>query len=219
MATSSADTHPVVRHERPDGTITIYDNHTAQEYLKNQQSDEEAKKFSLLPLLSEFENFPQVNSVMVSYFREILTSIDSGIQIAPTVLFGALSELLIKGLVKASGDYLQDENTVHEFNSKRGQAKMDYTRNLVDKAKKKIAETRVTKKLSETEDSHFIRFYEIVEHVFCTIRIERNDLVHPELDVDLSNLPKTEVLRVQATSFMTYYKAILHLTNLILNPK
>lgn len=208
---SNQDTHvPILRYEKPDGTLTIYDTETAKEYLKEQQSNRET--LSLLPLLDEFRKYPNVTPAMIDYFKEILTGVDDGMRISPTILFGALSELLLKWLVKVSGDFLEDQNAVSDFNSKRGQAKMDYTRTLVDKVKEKAL---ISRPLREEENSHFVRFYEIVEHVFDSIRLDRNDFVHPDLNIDLTQLPQTDALRVHATSFLTYYKAILNLANSI----
>lgn len=214
MATKP-DTHvPILRHEKQNGTLTIYDNDVARAYLKEQQSDRETRAISLLPLLEEFKKCPNVTLAMIDYFKEILTSVQDEMRISPTILFGALSELLLKWLVKVSGDCLQDENTVREFDSKRGQAKMDYTRTLVDKVKERIM---VSRPLAEDENSCFIRFYEIVEHVSGSIRIDRNDFVHPDLNIDLTRLPQTDALKVQATSFLTYYRVIISLANLVNN--
>jgi hypothetical protein len=199
-----------------DGTLKIYDTETAKEYLSRQHTDQEAKFFSLLPLLDDFKKYPLVNSTMTEYFNELLTSVDRGLKITPTILLGALSEYLLKVLVNQSGTFLEDINAISEFNSKKGKPKIDYTRTLVNKVREKVVSSRP---LNESENSCFIKFHEIIEQVFASLRIERNDLIHPDLNIDLSTLSSTETLRIQVITYLPYYKTILMLSKTIADIK
>jgi hypothetical protein len=205
---------PVATHTTPSGTLTVYTTEALKAYLELQRSDE--KTVSTLPFLTEFKKFPRVTDVMNTYFDEFLKSIDNKLRLAPSILVGVLSELLILTLIKALGDFLGDTNAIANYWNNKRDARMTYSITLANKAKEKIVQSRPSQNLTEEERVCFSRFLGIVNHMFDSIRLNRNEYVHPDPQTSLSTLPESDVLLVHADAFNTYAKAILKLTDIML---
>jgi len=201
---------PIAIHTTPSGTLAVYTNEALRLYLETMRSDE--KIFSTLPFLTDFKKFPRVTDLMITYLDEFLKTCDSKLRLAPSILVGVLSELLILTLLKACGDFLDDINAIANYRSKKETSRIDYAIALVNKTKEKIQEGR---ELLAEEKTCFSTFTQIVKHMFDSIRLNRNEYVHPE-PTSVFTLPESSVLLVHTTAFNTYTKAILELTDAIL---
>jgi hypothetical protein len=129
------------------------------------------------------------------------------------MLIGCLSELLVLRLLKAIGDYLEDLNAVDNFLSRHSnvQRQFDYTREMVRKGKEKLQRS-IT--LQQTQLNAFRDFDAIVAHVFDSIRLRRNDYVHPKPEMCLDDLPPENVITANVQAFNPYAKVILTLIDI-----
>lgn len=178
--------------------------------------DKEARpvqEVSLSGFLEEFRAFPQVDEVLTIYFDESIKCVENKQRLAPSILVGCLSELLVLRLLEAVGDYLEDPNAVSNFKEKRRdiQRQLDYTREMARKGREKLEQTTT---LSQPQRRTFTEFNNILEQVFNSIRLRRNECVHPSPNMTLDELPSEEVVRAHVTSFNPFAKVILGLINI-----
>jgi hypothetical protein len=167
----------------------------------------------LSPCLEEFKGFPQVDPVLLIYFSESMINVQNKHRLAPSILIGCLSELLIIRLVKTIGDFLGDPNAVITFKEKRKDVnrQCDYTKELVRKARGKLLETET---LTTPEEDYFRKFPLIVAHMMDSIKLRRNECVHPEPEMTLDDMPTEDVARTHFQAFNPYAEIILNLVAL-----
>jgi len=179
--------------------------------MESQRSDFTAT--STLPFLSEFKKFPEVTDIMELYFNEFLRNTDNKLRLAPAILIGALSELLVVTLIKEAGDFLEDPNAVSSYKQKKGASRIDYTITLLQKTKQRIQQKR--NDLQPKEEQCFKKAVDIMKHMFDSIRLNRNEYAHPEPAMSLLELPEPEIFLAHASAFNTYAKSLLELIYLI----
>jgi len=159
--------------------------------------------------LEEFKTFPRVDNVLITYFDETTRTAESGLRLGPTILMGTISELLIVKLLKSIGEYLEDPNVLDNYYRKRTMtAKQTYAMEIVRRGHERINEPTP---LEAAEESIFTEFNNIVQHLFDSIRLRRNEYVHPKPDITLNELPTTDVVRANVQAFNPYAKIILRL--------
>ena len=138
---------------------------------------------SLLAYVEEFKQFPMVDDVLIMYFDESAKATENGLRIAPPILLGAISELLIFKLLKAIGTYLEDPNAIINYNEKRNMtAKENYTVAILRIGHEALNNPVA---LSQAEEQIFTDFYTIVDHMFDSIRLRRNEIMHPTPENDI----------------------------------
>lgn len=167
---------------------------------------------SLSSYLEEFKDFPQVDDVLITYFDECLKSADEKLRLAPSILIGCISELLVVRLVKTVGEYLEDPNVIDRYYQKRTMtSKQSYTIQTVRIGRERLEES-IT--LDIEQRSVFTEFNNIVVHLFDSIRLRRNEYVHPKPDMSLDDLPPENVITTHVQGFNLYAKIILKLINI-----
>jgi hypothetical protein len=167
---------------------------------------------SLSSYLDEFRTYPQVNGALLTYVDECLKSADAKLRLAPSILIGATSELLVVRLVKAIGDYLEDPNMLDRYYRKRTMpSKQSYTIQTVRLGRERLEQSIA---LNAHQANTFNEFGNIVVHLFDSIRLRRNEYVHPEPEVSLENLPSENVINANAQGFNPYARVILTLINI-----
>jgi len=167
---------------------------------------------SLTSYLDEFKTYPQVDDVLIAYFDECLKSADANLRLAPTILIACTSELLIVKLVESIGEYLEDPNATDSYSRKRTMSsKQSYTIQMVNLGRRQLAGSTT---LNATQVSTFAEFNTVVGHLFDSIRLRRNEYVHPKPDISLDDLPLTNVITANIQGFNPYAKVILDLINI-----
>lgn len=162
--------------------------------------------------LDEFRNYPQVNDVLITYFDECLKSIDNKLRLGPSILIGCISELLILRLVETIGEYLEDTNALSNYYRKKTMtAKHSYTIEMVRLGRQKLEDSI---DLTEEQIGIFTEFNNIVNHLFDSIRLRRNEYVHPRPNMTLDDLPAENVIAVHVHGFNLYAKIILNLISI-----
>lgn len=68
--------------------------------------------------------------------------------------------------------------------------------------------------LDVEQNSVFTEFNNIVSHLFDSIRLRRNEYVHPKPDMTLDDLPPENVITAHVQGFNPYAKVILNLINI-----
>lgn len=213
---SSPSSNPIAKYSSPSGTFDFYNNDALALYFTQMQSSSEDKT-SATAFLQQFKKLPNATNTMNLYCEEFLKCIDNKLLIAPSILIGALSELVILHLIESIGTFLEDTNALSNYFEKKGDAKIDYVTSLVNKVREKITKKRVL----TTEESNQLRKYsEVAEHMFDSIRLNRNEYAHPKPDTSLDDLPDNDSFICRASAFNTYAKVILELNDYIhkLNP-
>lgn len=120
---------------------------------------------------------------------------------------GTVSELLIVRLLKSAGDYLEDPNVMHNYSNKRSlPAKQSYAIEVVRKGYEKLNSPTP---LPDQDGFTFREFYNIVDHLFDSMRLRRNEYVHPKPDLTLAELPTLDVVRANIQGFNPYARIIL----------
>lgn len=187
----------------------FYDDDTFRSYLSLQAPP---PSISLSSYLEEFKTFPQIDDVLTTYFDECLKSADEKLRLAPAILMGCTSELLVVRLVKAIGDYLEDANAIDNYNRKKTMpSKQSYTIEMVRLGRANLEESIP---LNAEQRNTFAEFNNIVTHLFDSIRLRRNEYVHPKPDMSLDDLPPENVITAHAQGFNPYAKVILKLINI-----
>jgi hypothetical protein len=180
------------------------------------QSTSSNSSASLSAYVEEFKQFPMVDDVLIAYFDESTKATENGLRIAPAVLLGAISELLILKLLKAIGNYLEDLNAITNYDEKRTiTAKEDYTVRIL-----RIGHNTMNNPvaLSQAEEQIFADFNTIVDHMFDSIRLRRNEIMHPTPETTLDNFPTAAAMRAHIEAFNPYAKIILQLIEIFNRP-
>lgn len=179
-------------------------------FMETQRSD--LSTASTLPLLNQFKKFPETTDIMILYFNEFLRCTDNKLRLAPSILLGALSELIVITLVQEIGRFLEDPNAITSYKEKRGNSRKDYVITLLQKTKERVQQKRP---LQLEEERCFREAIGILELMFDSIRLNRNEYAHPEPSMSISELSEPEVFITHASAFNTYAKALLHLVYLV----
>jgi hypothetical protein len=198
-----------------DGTkrFDFYDTGAFREYL----SLAPPSPVTLSPYLDEFKNFPQVDDLLITYFDECIRSAESGLRLAPSILMGSISELLIVKLMQTIGEYLEDPNAIINYNRKRTmRAKYTYVREMVRKGRERLEESV---SLRQPQINTFTEFNNVVDHLFDSIRLRRNEYVHPKPETTLDDLPPQNVILANVQGFNPYAKVILNLIDIFQKAK
>jgi len=203
---------PIATHTTSSGTVTIFTTEALNVYMAAMRSSQEM--MSTIPFLNQFKKYPRVTDLMTSYFEEFLKCTDNKLRIAPSILIGALSELLIMTLIKTAGEFLEDPNALSSYIEKKGDRKIGYTITIINKVNERIGQER---SLTTEETNCFRKFSEIVNHMFDSIRLNRNEYAHPKPETQLSELPDSDSLLCQASAFNPYVKVIMELIDVISN--
>lgn len=187
-----------------DGSTKIQ----TQTYMKFLESP--PQQIDLSPYLREFKSFPQVDPVLTTYFSESMACVENMQRLAPSILIGCLSELLILRLVKAVGDFLGDLNAVRNFKDKHRHTdrQRDYTRELIRKGIEKLEENSA---LDANQRNHFRTFNTIITPMFTAIKLRRNECVHPDPEMTLEDLPEKEAVQAHFQAVNPYAKVVLSL--------
>jgi len=195
-------------------TYDFFDNATFRSYLNQLATG--ATIGSLSSYLDEFKTFPQVDEVLVTYFDEAVKSSEGKQRIAGSILVGCLSELLVLRLLKTIGEYLGDVNSVQNYLSKKNniQRQFDFTKQMVVKGRVKIEATGT---LTAVQPRAFRDFDDIAVHAFDSIRLRRNEYVHPTPDLTLDTLPSADVIANHIQAFNPYAKVFLTLIDMFKN--
>ena len=119
---------------------------------------------------------------------------------------------MVVRLVKAIGDYLEDPNVVDRYYRKRTMpSKQSYTIETVRIGRERLEES-ITLDVEQTNT--FNEFNNIVVHLFDSIRLRRNEYVHPKPEMALDDLPIEDVITANVQGFNPYAKVILNLINI-----
>jgi hypothetical protein len=85
-------------------------------------------------------------------------------------------------------------------------AKEDYARELVRIGHERLNESTP---LSPQDEGVFMEFNNIVDHLFDSIRLRRNEYLHPPPDMTLNDLPTLNVVLANIQAFNPYAKILL----------
>jgi len=164
------------------------------------------------PYLNEFRMFPETDQILMTYLDEVLKCSENKLRLAGSILIGSLSELLVLRLVKTIGDYLEDPNaTSNYYDKKNTPRRLSFTREMVKKGKERL---EASKSLTPVQADVFARFSTVVEHLFDSIKLRRDEYVHPKPETTLNNLPPEDVIIAHAHGFNPYAKALLRLIDI-----
>jgi hypothetical protein len=126
------------------------------------------------PYLNEFRSFPQVDEILITYFDEITKATDNNLRLrlAPSILIGAMSELIILRLLDAIGKLLEDPNALSNYKNRHRtpERKMQYTRTMVQNGRNRLNEIGG---LPQNSERFFVEFENIVPHIFDAIRLKK----------------------------------------------